>query len=257
VLERAPRDLGDLPSGLRRAGEVDHRDAGMRDERLADVDAAGDDVQQPGGEAGGREHLGERQAAGDRGLGRRLEDDGVAERERGGDDAHAEDEREVPRRDDADDPARAAEAHQALSGVAAPLRRLLVVAAELRRLPVEDRDEVARLDQRLAVARLALLAAQQVGERVRALGHDAGDARAQIRALEQRHLGPGRQRAVRRGDRAACVLAPALRRGAEGLGPGGVDQVVRLSRRGVGPFPVDVHPAALHAISSFLAPAPP
>ena len=85
MLELAARDLGDLAAGPGRAGEVDHRDVRVGDERLADVDAAGHDLQQAGGQAGRGEHLGEQQAAADRRLRRRLEHDGVAERERRGD----------------------------------------------------------------------------------------------------------------------------------------------------------------------------
>ena len=106
VLEPAAGDLGDRPAGPRRAGEVDHRDLRVGDERLADVDAARDDLQQARREPGGREHLGQQQAAADRRLGRRLQHDRVPERQRRSQHAHPEDQREVPRRDAADDAAR-------------------------------------------------------------------------------------------------------------------------------------------------------
>ena len=60
------------------------------DERLADVGAADDDLEQAVGQARLREDRREHRAADDRRLRVRLEDDGVAERQGRRDDAHAE-----------------------------------------------------------------------------------------------------------------------------------------------------------------------
>ena len=76
---------------------------GVGHDLLTDGDAAGHDLQDAGGQAGVAQELGDHQAADDRRLGGGLQHDGVAERERRGDHAHAEHEREVPGREAADD----------------------------------------------------------------------------------------------------------------------------------------------------------
>ena len=100
VLELAAGDLRDLAAGPGRAGEVDHRRRpGGRRAPAPTSTPPGTTWSSPAGQPGRGEDLGEHDAAADRRLGRRLQHDGVAERERGRDHAHAEDEREVPRRD--------------------------------------------------------------------------------------------------------------------------------------------------------------
>jgi ParB family chromosome partitioning protein len=103
ALELGAGDLGDAPADRAGAGEVDHLGAVVGNEPLADLLVAGDDIEHPGRQPGVGQQLGDQQAPGQRRLRRRLEDHRVAERQRRGGHAHAEDQREVPRRDHADD----------------------------------------------------------------------------------------------------------------------------------------------------------
>ena len=103
-LEVPPGELGDGPSGGGRAGERDDPDRGVRDQRRADVGAAGQDVQQALGQARLAQQRGDREPAADGRARVRLQHDRVADGERRRDGADREDEREVERGDDADDP---------------------------------------------------------------------------------------------------------------------------------------------------------
>ena len=98
---------GDLEPDRGRARERD--DVGELDDRRAGGARAGDDVEHAVGHVR-REDLGQAQRAADR-VGRRLEHDGVAVRERGRGLPQRDREREVPRRDQPGDAARAAAAH--------------------------------------------------------------------------------------------------------------------------------------------------
>ncbi len=204
VLELAARDLGDLAAGAGGAGEVDHRDVGVGDERLADLDVARHDLEQAGGEPGRGEDLREQQAAADRRLRRGLEDDRVAEGERRGDDAHAEDQREVPWRDAADDAARDA-LDEALAAGRVRRDDLGRGARRERRRLEELVLRAADLVGGLAGDR-AGLAHDQRGDLVGALaelrGGGAEDARAHVIGLG----GPGRLRGLRGLDRGVDVL---------------------------------------------------
>jgi hypothetical protein len=85
-----------------RAGEPDHRHVRALGQRGTRFGVAGQHVQHAAGEPGHLEEPGEQDAARDRGLRVRLEDDRVAEGERRGDRAGRQDQREVPRADHAD-----------------------------------------------------------------------------------------------------------------------------------------------------------
>lgn len=102
-LEVLPGRCAEGPAGPGRAGERD--DAGLRrgDQRLADVGTARQHLQDAGRQPRLLEDAREDGAAGDRGARVGLEDDGVAERQRGGDRADGQDGGHGERRDDADD----------------------------------------------------------------------------------------------------------------------------------------------------------
>ena len=105
----ARRAALDAPADLGRAGERDHRDVVVVDERVADgAAAAGDDVE-PARRAGRTRRAGSRRASsdGERRLRRGLQDDRAPGRDRGRDLVAHEVEREVERADRADDADRA------------------------------------------------------------------------------------------------------------------------------------------------------
>ena len=102
LLQPRSGQLADAPARRSRSGERHHRHVRVGDERLADIGAADDDLEQAVGQPGLAEDRLEHGAADDRRLRIGLEDDGVAEGERRGDDAHPEHARRVPRRDRAD-----------------------------------------------------------------------------------------------------------------------------------------------------------
>ena len=87
--------LGDRPADGRRAGEGDLVDVGVGDQRLPGRAGAGDDVDDAGRQVGLLADLGEEQRGQRRGLGR-LEHDGVAAGQRGGDLPGQHQQREVP-----------------------------------------------------------------------------------------------------------------------------------------------------------------
>ena len=193
-LPRAGELALDRLADLGRAGERDLVDVGVLDERGAGAAVAGDDVDDARAAArpgGGRREEERRQ----RGRLGRLEDDGVARRERGRDLPGQHEQREVPRDDlagDADGP-RPAVRERVLE-----LVRPAGVVEEVRR--GEREVDVARLLDRLAaVERL------EDGELARALLQDARD----------RGRGISRARAGER--------RPAVRVGRAG-GPNGADR---------------------------------
>ena len=87
----------DLAAGGGGAGERDHADARVGDQRLADIGAARQHVQQAVGQARLLEDAGEDDAAADRGARVGLQHDRVAERERRRDRPDRQDLREVER----------------------------------------------------------------------------------------------------------------------------------------------------------------
>ena len=154
IVSRSAR--GDPPPDLGRAGEGDLGDVGVLDQALpADGARPGDDVEHALRQTGlERDPLElERRQRGQLG---RLEDDGVAGRERRRDLPGGDHQREVPRHDQADDPERLAEGHVDAAGdrdrlAEQALGRPGVVAEALDDHP----DLAARVADRLAgVARL-------------------------------------------------------------------------------------------------------
>jgi hypothetical protein len=102
------RELAHPPPDRRRAGERDDPYVRRSDQRLADVRATGQDVQQPGRQARLLEDAREQHATRHRGTWIGLEHDGVAERQRGRHRPDREDRRYVERRDHGHDPGRQA-----------------------------------------------------------------------------------------------------------------------------------------------------
>ena len=103
VRRGAGRDLG---AGADRPGDGDEARGAVLDEEATGVAVTRDDVERAGREELGGD-LGQPQGALGRGVAR-LEDDGVAGRERGADLPHGHEQRVVPRRHLADDPDRLA-----------------------------------------------------------------------------------------------------------------------------------------------------
>jgi hypothetical protein len=106
LLQQAARGLRDPPADRGGAGEVDHRDVRVGDQALAHLDVTRQHLEKPGGQPGLCEQLGDGETAGQRGFRGRLDQHRVAEGERRRDHPHAEHQREVPRRDDANQPDR-------------------------------------------------------------------------------------------------------------------------------------------------------
>jgi hypothetical protein len=105
ALEVPGADGGDVAADLVRAGEGDDLRHGVLQQGVADLRDIGDhDVQQSGGQPGVLEDPGQQGATADRGVLVRLEDDGVAEGQRGRDGLEGEQEGEVERADHTDDP---------------------------------------------------------------------------------------------------------------------------------------------------------
>ena len=96
---------------------MDHVHARVGHELPPGVVVARERREDAGRGAGLGEQLGDQQRAGQRGLGRRLEHDRVAERERRGHHAEAEHDREVPGRDRGDDADRDALDQAQLAGL--------------------------------------------------------------------------------------------------------------------------------------------
>ena len=102
ALEVGGGKLAHMPAHGGGAGERDHPDQRVGDQRLAGVGAAGQHMQQALGQPGLLEHPGQHDAAADRGARVRLEHHRVAQRQRGRHRADGQDLREVERGDHAD-----------------------------------------------------------------------------------------------------------------------------------------------------------
>ena len=142
------RGLGDLPAGLGRADEADAVRPGVARDLVADHRAgAGDEVEDARRQVGLRDTRRECGAAHRRGR-RRRPDDGVAGRERRGDQLRRHRVRPVPGRDHADHAARPAHEQHALAG------RERVREPPLETLPVLGRVPPVRHELLDLVARL-------------------------------------------------------------------------------------------------------
>ncbi len=196
-------------AGADRAREADRRHVGIVDQRLADDRAAAHhQVEHAGGNAGLRQDLGERPRAAGHEIGG-LEHDGVAVGERRRDLPRRNRDREIPRRDEADDADRLA---RHLDVDAGPHRRQLV-AGEPQHFAGEELEDVPGA-RRFADAfgqRLAFLARQEAAELVLAREDLRADAVEHVRALLDRACRPRRERRFRRGDRRARLRRVGLR----------------------------------------------
>ena len=230
-LQQPARGLTDDASGRRRSGERDHPDVRILDERLADLGAAGDDVQDAGGQARLLEEARDQDAAGDGRVEIALQHHGVPEGKRRSERPHREDDREVPRRDHADhadrSPARRRGAPRHRRGQL-PLELVGGQGCSLLELADRGADLVCRLP--FDRARLAdhpagdLLAVQF--EELPGAAHD----RDPLGHRQSRPRRAERGRPIRRrGDGAAFADAGASER----LAGGGIGRVDRL--RGVDP----------------------
>ena len=231
VLEALGRSLEHLHAGLARARERDHADVGMPDEPLADRSAAAvDDVDDAGGHAGLVEELDE--ALAERGrVGRGLEDDGVPGDERRGDLPGRDRDREVPRRDDADDADR--HAHRHLELVLELRRRRLAEQAPALAAHVE-----AHVDRFLDVAaglglHLPHLVRHEVGELGLVVGDELREAEEDLAALRRRNEAPVLVRRLRGRDGAVDVLRAGAREDADRARrrPGSSTRTSRRRRR--------------------------
>ena len=225
-------------AGLARAGERNHRDVWMPDEPVADRAApAVDDVDDPLRNAGFVEQLDEALPE-RRCVGRRLEDDRVSGDECGCDLPRGDRNREVPRRDDADDadghPDRHVELVRELGG-----RRLAEEA------PAFAAHVVAHVDRFLHVAaglRLDLphLVGHQIGDLGLVLVKELREAEEDLAATWSRHESPVLERLFRSSDGTIDVLGARLRERPDELAVGGARAVEGLSRGGIHPRAADV-----------------
>ena len=205
ALERVGGGASDPLAGLDRAGQRDHVDVGMRDQPLAGLAGAGDDVEHALGQDLVRE-LGEAQRGQRRRLGR-LEHDRVAGGERGTDLPDRHQQRVVPGRDLADDADRLAPDHRRVA-LEVLARRLALHAARgagEEAQVVDGGGQLVGLDrgERLAgVARLEL--GEFVGVRLDGVGELAAappgarrascSTRCRTRRARWRRLGRRRRR---------------------------------------------------------------
>ena len=210
----------------------------MLDEPVADRPApAVDDVDDPLRNAGFVEQLDE--ALPERGcVCRRLEDDRVSGDERGRDLPRGDRDREVPRRDDADDadghPDRHVELVRELGG-----RRLAEEA------PALAAHVVAHVDRFLHVAaglRLDLphLVGHQIGDLGLVLEKELREAEEDLAATWSRHESPVLERLFRSSDGTIDVLGARLRERPDELAVGRACRIEGVTGRGVDPLAADV-----------------
>ena len=237
ALEVAARRLGELPARLGRAGEVDPAHVRVLDQLVADLRRLarrmGDDVQDARGKAGLGEDLRPEQPAGPRRLLRRLEHDGVAERERRGDRARREDQRRVPGRDRPDDADRAAQPHRERPRVSEGMISPDRAVRDRGRLTEQARHE-AHLEHAEAEA-AARLAREQRDDLLPPALEDVGRLQEDALPLGGRRLRPRRERRRGRLDRASRVLAPAGRNAGDDVAGERVEVVERRAAVGVRP----------------------
>ncbi len=103
TLEVLAGKCADLAAGGGGAGERDHRHQGVDHQRLPDVGATGQHMQQALRQTCLGEHPGQGHASADRGTRIRLDDDSVAERQCGRHRSYRQDQGSVERRDHTDD----------------------------------------------------------------------------------------------------------------------------------------------------------
>ena len=233
--------LGDLAAGTGRAGEVDPPHGRVRDQLVADCRSAlarcRDDVQDAGRQTGGVEDLAPQLAADPRRLLGRLQDHGVAERQRRRDRPGRQDQGGVPGRDRGDHADGAPDAHRHRTG---HVGRDHLTDGQVRRagcLAEQPRHEV-ELEHREAERRPGL-ADQRVGDLVVALVQEVRSLEEDPLALGRRRRRPGRE--CRRGglDRTPCIGRTGRRSPADRLAGERVEDVERRAVRRLGPLTAD------------------
>ena len=250
-------------AGLARAGQRHDGHVGVADDPVADVaPEAVDDVDDAVRHAGLGQQLDE--ALAERGrVVRGLEDDGVAADERRHDLPGGDRDREVPRRDHADDADRHADAHVELVGELGG-RRLAVEA------PALAGHVVAHVDRFLDVSpglgeHLAHLARHQLGELLLVLGDERREAEDDLAALRRGHEPPAPVRLLGRLDRAVDVLRAGARERPDRLARRRAQALERLAAGGVDPLAADEvlegprrrrHGASLARVNSSLGSRP-
>ena len=227
-----------LHPGLARAGQRDHAHVRVADEPVTDRAAtAVDDVHDPVRQPRLDEQLDEALAE-ERRVGRRLEHDGVAAHECGQHLPRGNGDREVPRRDRADDTDRHPHAHVELVAQLGR-RRLAEQAAALSGHVVRHVDRFLNVAAGLGL-HLPHLVRHQVGEVVLLLDQQLAEAEQNFAALRSGNKPPFFERRLRRGDGAVDVLGPGLRKDADRLAVRGADALEGIAVRGVHPITVDV-----------------
>ena len=242
LVGRGPRDV---LAGVGVAGDRDHPDLRVSDERVADRGAGpGDDVEHAGRQDVGGD-LGQDER-GQRRPGRRLEDDRVPGREGRPDLPAGHHDRVVPRRDRGDDADRLAPDHRGVAchvlvgGLALhhPSR-----AGEEPQVVDDDRDLVDRRADRLAgVPRLE--PAELVGTRL----DRVGELEQHQAPLGRRRVLPGLEGGRRRVDGAIDILGVGRLDLGDDLAVGRVLDVERRARGGIDPFAADELLIGLHAL---------
>ena len=237
-LERLGRTAHDRLAGRRVAGERDLVDARMFDERLPDRrSGAGDDVQHARRQPDLDRNLTERDGR-QRRLAGRLEDDGVAARQRRRHFPGRQQQRKVPGHDGRDDANRLAQRVGEvvpLDGDCLPHHLVSPAGVVLEALGRRRNLDVPRLADRLPVVN-RFEPCDLVGplhEAVRQPAHETP-------ALARRHLAP---RSVEcrtsRRHRRVHIRHPSRSHRGNHLFRRGIDDVHRLARRGGAPFVVD------------------
>jgi hypothetical protein len=229
------RGADDLQADRPRAGERDRRHAWVAHQRGAGLAVA---LQQPdrlGRDAGVAQRLDEHEAAQRRLLGG-LEDHRVAGRQRRGDHAGRDRDREVPRRDDRGHAARRVVQAVALAG---DLEQR-PAAAQCDRAPRVELQEVDGLaDVGVGLGpRLARLAHAERRERGPALAHPRGGAREHRGALAGGQRGPVAVAVLGGADRRGDLQRCGDRRGGDdalGVGRVGGDEPVAVAALGPDP----------------------
>ena len=202
-LEMLASKLADAAADRARSRERDHRDVGIGADRLAGLGAAGQDLQHAFGQARLLEQARDDEAPGERSARIGLEHDSVAGGERGRDGAAGQDQREVERRDHADDAARHTTCNGEPAAVAGQHQTLRLRAH--RRRAVQDARHHLHLELRFRLD-AAGLAHDPIDQLGLVLLHQGGDFAQNGGALVVGGGRPARLRGARFGRGLAHVL---------------------------------------------------
>ena len=212
-LQVPARRLRELAAGGRRAREVDPADRLVLGEFVADraclTGCVRDDVEHPGRQPRLGEDLTPQRPADDRRQLRRLEHDGVAERQRRRDRAGREDQGRVPGSDRSDDAGGPADAERERTRVVGGDHLPDRLIRQRRCLAEQVRDEVHL--EHAEAERAAGLAREQCDHLVLAGLEDVGGLEEDALPLGRPRLRPRRERGRSRLDRLSCLLRTAGR----------------------------------------------